>query len=84
MTPLRTIGRALRVLVVRPDLWPTAIRQARLFAPDRWWSRRPFLPLPDREVLAFRATTQYGDPGHGVEGADLIAWLEWCRAEALR
>jgi len=84
MTPYRTLVHALRVLLPRPRLWLTALRQARRFAPDGWLRRAPFLPLPDRELLAFRATTQYGDPDHPVDGDDLVAWLEWCRAEARR
>jgi hypothetical protein len=53
-------------LVVRPNLWPTAARQARLLGSPAW--RR------------FRMETQYGDPGHPPVAADALAWLEWCRA----
>ena len=48
-------------------------------APDRWWLRPPFLPWPDREYVAFRMVTQYGDPHARPHAADLIAYLEWCR-----
>ena len=84
MSPLRTLLGAARVLIVRPSLWPTAAVQARRFAPDGWWRRAPFLPIPDADLLAFRATTQYGDPGHPATPDDLISWLEWCRAEGRR
>ncbi|MGB1505048.1 MAG: hypothetical protein ACPHDT_06135 [Acidimicrobiales bacterium] len=84
MTPIRTVFGALRVLISRPSLWATAIVQARRFVPDGWWRRPPFLPVPDAELLAFRASTQYGDPEHPASAADLVAWLEWCRAEARR
>lgn len=84
MNPIKTMAVAIRVLAVRPWLWPTALRQLRNFAPDGWWRRAPFLPIPDRALLEFRGTTQYGDPNHAADADDLLAWLEWCRAEARR
>jgi hypothetical protein len=63
----------------RPRLWPAAAHQARRLAPRRWWRRRPFLPVPDRAWLRFRAETQYGDPEHPPTPADVVAWLEWSR-----
>ena len=73
--------RAALAVARRPRLWPTALRQIRRLTPDGWWRRRPFLPVPDRRLLAFRATTQYGDPAHVLEPDDVVAWLEWCRQE---
>jgi hypothetical protein len=84
MSPFRTVLATVRVLLPRPGLWPTAIRQAARFAPDQWWRRAPFLPVPDRALLEFRGTTQYGDPDRAPEPADVVAWLEWCRAEQRR
>ncbi len=84
MNPLRTALVAIRALAPRPWLWPTAVRQLVRFAPDGWWRRSPFLPLPDRALLEFRSTTQYGDPDRIADPADLVAWLEWCRAEHRR
>ncbi len=84
MNPIRTLLAAIGVLIFRPSLWPTAVVQARRLVPDGWWRRPPFLPVPDTDLLAFRATTQYGDPQHPVVPDDLISWLEWCRAEARR
>jgi hypothetical protein len=63
----------------RPTLWPTAARQARRLAPDRWWRRPPFLPVPARDYLAFRSTTQYGRAGHPLEVDDVVRYLTWCR-----
>ena len=70
----------------RPDLWCTAVRQARALAPSGWWRRPPFLPLPDRRYLAFRMETMYGDAGHRPAPADVVAYLDWCRShrQALR
>ena len=66
----------------RPGLWPTAARQARRLAPDRWWRRRPFLPVPDRAWLQFRNETQYGDADRRPDPADVLTWLHWCRHAA--
>jgi hypothetical protein len=70
------IGRAV---AAHPRLWGTAVRQARRLVPRRWWRRRPFLPLPDRAWLRFRAETQYGDPDRRPEPDDVVAWLQWAR-----
>ncbi|MGK2929334.1 MAG: hypothetical protein ACSLFO_07115 [Acidimicrobiales bacterium] len=47
--------------------------------PRGWWRRAPFLPLPDRDWLAFRLTTAYGDPKAPVAVDDLLTWLAWSR-----
>lgn len=52
--------------------------------PRRWWTRTPFLPVPDPALLAFRAETQYGDPDHRLEANDMIVWLGWCRVQNRR
>jgi hypothetical protein len=70
--------RAAGLVLVRPGLWPTALRQAVRLARPRWWRRFPFLPLPDARYLAFRFETQYGD-GTRPDPRDLVAYLEWCR-----
>ena len=64
----------------RPGLWSTAARQARRLAPRRWWTRRPFLPVPDRAWMRFRAETQYGDPDRVPDADDVVTWLRWARA----
>lgn len=76
---MRGWARSAAAVAARPGLWPTALTQVRRLAPTGWWSRWPFLPLPDREWLAFRLRTAYGDPRHAPEPADVVAWLEWCR-----
>ena len=63
----------------RPSLWSTAARQARRLAPRRWWARPPFLPVPDRAWLRFRAETQYGDPDRRPDPDDVVTWLRWAR-----
>lgn len=73
--------RALLAVLPHPSLWWVGLRQARRLAASGWWRRPPFLPLPDREYLRFRLETQYGDPEHQPEPADLVAYLRWCRSE---
>jgi hypothetical protein len=74
------IGRASWAVLRRPDLWLTAVRQVQLLAAPGWWRRRPWLPLPDPAYLRFRLVTQYGDPDHPPEPADVVAYLHWCRS----
>jgi hypothetical protein len=84
MRPGRETIRVAVAVARRPWLWGTALVEFRRLLPDGWWRRRPFLPLPDRPMLAFRAVTQYGDADHPPEVADLLAWLRWCKAENQR
>lgn len=66
-------------LLRRPDLWPTAIRQARRTAAHGWWRRPPFLPVPSGRYLEFRLLTQYGDASAKPAPRDVITYLEWCK-----
>ena len=71
--------RVAAALLQHPSLWPSALRQAMLLVPARWWTRRPFLPLPSKEYLEFRVVTQYGDTSHRPEPQDVLDYLRWCR-----
>jgi hypothetical protein len=72
-----TIARAL---VVRPWLWPVALRQVGRLAPPGWWRHRPFLPVPPADYLAFRAVTMYGDVERLPATEDVLTYLAWCRS----
>jgi hypothetical protein len=79
----RSVMTWLRIatdLAGRPALWTTSIRQARAIAAPRWWTHRPWLPVPDAAYQRFRATTQYGDADHPPERGDVVAYLSWCRS----
>ena len=76
--------RAVLAVAARPSLWGTALVQAVRLVPRGWWRRRPFLPLPDRAYMRFRLETQYGDPDHPIEAADILAYLTWCRTTNVR
>lgn len=77
---LSTILAVALAVARRPRLWSTALRQVRVLARPGWWRRPPFLPVPDRAYLAFRLQTMYGDPAHRPAVADVVTYLEWCRA----
>jgi hypothetical protein len=62
-----------------PSLWATAVRQATRLVPSRWWTRRPYLPVPSRAYIGFRIVTQYGDISHHPEPEDVLNYLRWCR-----
>ncbi len=83
----RVPARAVLAVLRRPDLWVTGVRQAMVMAPDGWWRRAPFLPLPDPAYLRFRLVTANGGDGSaasaGDVGRDLVTYLEWCRTRPL-
>jgi hypothetical protein len=79
-----SLGPVARAVAARPRLWPTAVAQAARLVPSGWWRRWPPLPVPDRDYLEFRVRTAYGDEHRQVEPADVVSWLEWCRAHGAR
>jgi hypothetical protein len=70
--------RATLAVLVRPWLWPVALRQLLRLARRGWWRRFPFLPLPDAGYLRFRLETAYG-AGRVARPADVLSYLRWCR-----
>ena len=66
-------------VLIRPWLWPVAVRQALALAAPGWWKRPPYLPRPDPSYLAFRLETMYGDSTRLPAPGDLVAYLRWCR-----
>jgi len=67
-------------VVRRPDLWTTALAQLLALAAPGWWRRRPHLPYPSADYMRFRMQTQYGDPTHAPEAADVVSYLHWCKS----
>lgn len=80
----RALWAAVVAVARRPGLWITALATFLRMVPDGWWRRRPWLPLPDRAMLGFRAETQYGDPAHHLVPDDIVSWLRWCKRENQR
>jgi len=71
---------AVLAVVVRPALWPVALRQALRLVPPRWWRRAPYLPVPPAEYLRFRMVTAYGGEGRlRLRADDVVDYLRWCR-----
>ncbi|MEN8237577.1 MAG: hypothetical protein ABFR53_00100 [Actinomycetota bacterium] len=68
-------------VLIRPWLWPTAVGTMFALAPRRWWTRRPFLPIPDGEVVGWRKATAYGDPSAPMTADDVVSYLEWRRSQ---
>jgi hypothetical protein len=77
------LGRVAMAVARRPSLWLTAGRQAWRVAPDDWWRRPPFAPVPAQAYLRFRTTTQYGRADHPLEPGDVVRYLTWCRQMAV-
>ncbi len=73
-------ARAVWAVVRQPSLWTTAVLQLLTLAAPGWWRRSPHLPYPPDDYLRFRLQTQYGDPQHEPEPADLVSYLHWCRS----
>jgi hypothetical protein len=77
------IDRSAALAVARrPRLWATAVGAAFAFAPDDWWRRRPFLPVPDPSLMRWRIVTAYGNEDAAVDPADIVAYLEWRQRSA--
>jgi hypothetical protein len=74
------LGAVVLAVLRHPVLWLAAGRQALRLVPRGWWRRPPFLPLPSRPYVRFRATTQYGDPDHALVPDDVVQYLAWCRS----
>lgn len=67
-------------VLVRPWLWPAAIGVVFDFAPNRWWAKPPFLPIPDATVMEWRVTTAYGHLDMALAPEDVLSYLRWRRA----
>ena len=73
----RVLATCALALVVRPHLWPTALRFLLRAAPARWWRQAPFIPIPDASYVEFRYSTAYGHNGKPT-AREFVAYLNWC------
>ena len=71
-------GAAARALL-SPRLAFDLLRAAWAFRRRGWWSRPPFLPLPDRTYLRWRMYTAYGREDAVPPLDDLIRFVRWRR-----
>jgi len=68
---------------VNPRLGLDLIRMVWAFRRRQWWSRPPFLPVPDRQYLRWRMYTAYGDENAIPPLPDVIGFARW-RRETMR
>lgn len=78
--PWPTVRTVVAAVLRRPDLWGTALGAVLRLAAPGWWRRRPYVPLPDAGLWAFRMVTAYGRPDAPPQPADVLSYLEWCRS----
>ena len=76
---LRETFRIVIAVISRPSLWKTALVVGRRLVPRRWWTHRPFLPVPPRDYVRFRKESYYGDPLAPFEVDDVLKYLVWVR-----
>ncbi|MEI7887714.1 MAG: hypothetical protein WCJ04_09995 [Actinomycetes bacterium] len=80
-SPTRISRPMFLAVLSHPSLWAVALRQMLYLAPQGWWRRAPFVPVPDAAYMRFRMVTAYGGDGStAAEPEDLITYLRWCRA----
>ena len=72
---LRLTGRAIRHPALAFDL----LRVAWRFRARGWYRRPPFLPLPDRNYVAWRMHTAYGDHHATPPAEDVERYARWTR-----
>jgi hypothetical protein len=65
--------------VGRPALARDLIATAWAFRRREWFSRPPFLPLPDVDYLRWRMYTAYGDESAVPPAEDIIRFARWRR-----
>ncbi len=73
------VGPAL----VNPRLALDLIKTGWAFRRRNWWSRAPFLPLPDPTYLRWRMYTAYGDEAAVPPVEDVVRFVRW-RRETMR
>lgn len=65
--------------ILNPRLALDLLRTAWAFRRRRWWTRPPFLPLPDREYLRWRMYTAYADEAAVPPAEDVVRFARWRR-----
>ncbi|MCL1601802.1 MAG: hypothetical protein M3112_09760 [Actinomycetia bacterium] len=71
---------AFVAVLIRPHLWPAAVGTVFDLAPMRWWTKFPFVPIPDDTVMKWRVTTAYGQSDMTLAAVDVVSYLRWRRA----
>jgi len=76
----RSATTVVAAVILRPWLWPVAVRQVLRLARPGWWHRWPPVPLPDESLWRFRMETAYGGAGdEEPDVEDVRSFLRWSR-----
>ena len=76
----RVLLTMITTVLKRPSLWPIALKQVWRIRRSNWYSKPPFLPVPERSYIEFRVHTAYGSSDDLSDlNNDVITYLEWCR-----
>lgn len=73
------LGRLLLRGLLSPRLGVDLVRAGWAFRRRNWWSRPPFLPLPDATYLRWRMVTAYGREDAVPPVEDVIGFARWRR-----
>ncbi|MEO8294132.1 MAG: hypothetical protein ABI613_01375 [Gemmatimonadota bacterium] len=65
--------------VIRPRLAVDLLRTAWAFRRRQWWTKPPFLPVPDGTYLRWRMYTAYGDEEAVPPLEDVVRFARWRR-----
>jgi hypothetical protein len=65
--------------LANPRLALDLIKTGWAFRQRRWWTRAPFLPLPDRTYVRWRMYTAYGDEEAVPPLEDVVRFARWRR-----
>jgi hypothetical protein len=65
--------------LLNPRLGVDLLRTAWAFRRRRWWTVRPYLPLPDRAYLRWRMYTAYADEDAVPPVEDVVRFARWRR-----
>lgn len=52
------------------------------FRRRRWWTRPPFLPVPDRTYIRWRMHTAYGRDDAVPPASDIVRYARWAARES--
>lgn len=73
------VARLAARAAVNPRLAADLLAAAWAFRRRRWWTRAPFLPLPDRTYLRWRMYTAYADEAAVPPVEDVVRFARWRR-----
>ncbi|MDA8062805.1 MAG: hypothetical protein M0T80_10355 [Actinomycetota bacterium] len=72
---------ALGAVLVRPALWPVAVRVLSSLGEPGWWRRWPPLPRLPEAYAELRRETMWGPgPGGRLGGSEAVEYLRWVEA----